>query len=187
MSPNRPIVLANARHLKWRAFDTLERALMLLGGLCIMGFSLSVGLDIVTRTLQRPWLWLQEVTSAFFVYGAFFGLAVATRRADHLMLSAITESFRGTTRLAIEVFNRLVVLACGVCLVWFGVQNFRHGFGSFRMPSLTPLAWWYLAIPVSGVFVCLFVIEQLVNGCRRGFEGDAPRAGVQAPGDDLPP
>jgi TRAP-type C4-dicarboxylate transport system permease small subunit len=105
-------------------------------------------------------------------------LAVAIRRADHLMLSAITESMHGTLRLVVEVFNRLVILVCGVCLVWYGWQNFLHGFGSFRMPSLTPLAWWYLAIPVSGVFVCLFVVEQLVNGIRFGFEppkGAAPR------------
>jgi TRAP-type C4-dicarboxylate transport system permease small subunit len=179
MSATRPIVLQRDRHLKWRAFDALELALMLLCGLCIIGFSTSVVFDIVTRTLQRPWLWLQEVTSALFVYGAFFGLAVATRRADHLMLSAITESMHGTLRLVVEVFNRLVILGCGVCLVWFGWQNFLHGFGSFRMPSLTPLAWWYLAIPVSGVFVCLFVIEQLANGIRFGFEprkSDTPRS-----------
>jgi TRAP-type C4-dicarboxylate transport system permease small subunit len=56
-------------------------------------------------------------------------------------------------------------------MVGFGWENFLHGFGSFRMPSLTPLAWWYLAIPISGVFVCLFVIEQLVNGWRHGFPG----------------
>jgi TRAP-type C4-dicarboxylate transport system permease small subunit len=75
----------------------------------------------------------------------------------------------GATRLVAEIFNRLVVLACGLCMVWFGWENFLHGFGSFRMPSLTPLAWWYLAIPISGAFVCLFVIEQLVNGWRYGF------------------
>ena len=54
-------------------------------------------------------------------------------------------------------------------MVWFGWENFLHGFGSFRMPSLTPLAWWYLAIPIAGVFICLFVIEQLVNGWQNGF------------------
>ena len=90
------------------------------------------------------------MTSAFFIYGAFFGLAVATRRADHLMLSAITEAMTGTTRHLVETFNRLVILGCGLCMVWFGWENFLHGFGSFRMPSLTPLAWWYLAIPISG-------------------------------------
>jgi TRAP-type C4-dicarboxylate transport system permease small subunit len=171
MSKRPSIVLQRDRHLKWRAFDVLEVVLMVLCGIAIAGFSLSVGFDIVTRTLEVPWLWLQEVTSAFFIYGAFFGLAVATRRADHLMLSAITDAMTGTTRHLVETFNRLVVLGCGLCMVGFGWENFLHGFGSFRMPSLTPLAWWYLAIPISGVFVCLFVIEQLVNGWRHGFPG----------------
>jgi TRAP-type C4-dicarboxylate transport system permease small subunit len=176
VSTYRPLLSGRDRHLKWPAFDLLERLLMVACGVAIGGFSLSVVFDIVTRTLQRPWLWLQELTSALFVYGAFLGLAVATRRADHLMLSAITESFHGARRLVLEVANRLVVMACGICMVWFGWGNFRHGFGSFRMPSLTPLAWWYLAIPLSGAFVCLFVLEQLWNGCRRGFER-APGAG----------
>jgi TRAP-type C4-dicarboxylate transport system permease small subunit len=173
------IVLERDRHLKWRAFDPLELLLMVLCGVSIAGFSLSVALDIITRTLGAPWLWLQEVTSAFFIYGSFLGLAVATRRADHLMLSAITETLRGTTRLAVEIVNRLVILACGLCMVWFGWENFLHGFGSFRMPSLTPLAWWYLAIPISGAFVSLFVVEQLVNGWKNGF----PARGPQAPGE----
>jgi TRAP-type C4-dicarboxylate transport system permease small subunit len=175
MSDDRPIVLARDRHLKWRAFDVLELLLMVLCGVAIAGFSISVALDIITRTLGAPWLWLQEVTSAFFIYGSFFGLAVATRRADHLMLSAITEAMTGTIRLVVEIFNRLVILVCGLCMVGFGWQNFLHGFGSFRMPSLTPLAWWYLAIPISGAFVCLFVVEQLVNGLRNGFPARAPQ------------
>jgi TRAP-type C4-dicarboxylate transport system permease small subunit len=187
MSAARPIVLERDRHLKWRWFDPLELGLMLLCGACIMGFSVSVVLDITTRTLQRPWLWLQEVTSALFIWGAFFGLAVATRRADHLMLSAITESMHGAPRLVVEVFNRLVILSCGVCLVWFGWQNFLHGFGSFRMPSLTPLAWWYLAIPVAGVFVCLFVVEQLANGLQFGFESPTPRQDRLVENEVLPP
>ena len=164
-----PIVLQRDRHLKWRAFDRIELLLMVLCGVAIAGFSVCVVLDIVTRTIGSPWLWLQEVTSAFFIYGSFFGMAVATRRADHLMLSAITEAMTGMTRHCVEIFNRLVILVCGLCMVWFGWENFLHGFGSFRMPSLTPLAWWYLAIPIAGVFICLFVIEQLVNGWQNGF------------------
>jgi hypothetical protein len=58
------------------------------------------------------------------------------------MLSAITERMTGTIRLVVEIFNRLVILICGLCMVGFGWQNFLHGFGSFRMRSLTPLAWW---------------------------------------------
>ena len=172
---DRPIVLEIHRHLKWRSFDRLEWLLMILCGICIAGFSLSVLCDIATRTLRHPWLWLQEVTSLFFIYGSFFGMAVATRRADHLYLSAITDSLGGMKRTLAETLNRLVVLACGLLMVVFGFTNFLHGFGSFRMPSLTPLAWWYLSVPIAGTFICLFIIEQLVNGWRNGFAGQ-PRA-----------
>jgi hypothetical protein len=37
------------------------------------------------------------------------------------------------------------------------------------MPSMTPLASLYAAIPMCGVLVALFTIEQLVNGWRHGF------------------
>jgi TRAP-type C4-dicarboxylate transport system permease small subunit len=183
MSERHSIVLQRDRHLKWRAFDGIELVLMVLCGVAIGGFSISVVCDIVTRTLGVPWLWLQEVTSAFFIYGSFIGLAVAIRRSDHLMLSAITETLTGRPRHAVETFNRVVILVCGLCMAWFGWANFLHGFGSFRMPSLTPLAWWYLAIPISGVFVCLFAIEQIVNGWRRGFPALVP----QEDEEDLPP
>ncbi len=169
MSDRRRIVLELDRHLKWRAFDRLEALLMVLCGIAIAGFTICVVLDVLTRTLRSPWLWLQEVTSAFFIYGSFLGMAVATRRADHLMLSAISESMTRRVRFAVEIINRLVILACGLCMVGFGWENFLHGFGSYRMPSLTPLAWWYLAIPIAGGFICLFAFEQLINGWRNGF------------------
>src|SRR5918996_240745 len=105
MSDRGPVVLQRDRHLKWRAFDALEAVLMVLCGVSIAGFSLAVAFDIITRTLAIPWLWLQEVTSAFFIYGSFFGMAVATRRADHLMLSAITEAMPGRVRHFVETFN----------------------------------------------------------------------------------
>ena len=168
------LVLETQRHLKWRALDVLEAVTMVLCGVCLAGFSTSVFFDVLTRTLGAPWLWLQEVTSTFFVYGIFIGAAAATRRNDHLYLSAITETMRGMTRLAAETFNRLVVLAVAFCMVWFGWINFLQGFGSFRMPSMTPIASLYAAIPLCGALVALFTIEQLVNGIRNGFDHPEP-------------
>jgi TRAP-type C4-dicarboxylate transport system permease small subunit len=131
----------------------------------------------VTREIGHPWLWLQEVTSTFFIYGIFIGTAVATRRSDHLYLTALTEAMHGRLRTIAETFNRLVILGAGGCMVWFGYLNFLNGFGNFRMPSLTPIASYYAAIPLSGAFVVLFTIEQLVNGWRYGFERPADGTG----------
>ncbi len=170
MSVGEGLTLQRQRHLKWRALDGVEQVLMVLCGVALMGFSTAVLCDIVTRTVGHPWLWLQEVTSTFFIYGIFIGAAVATRRNDHLYLTAVAEALHGTARLIVEVLIRLVVLAVALCLIYFGYINFLRGFGSFRMPSMTPIASLYAAIPLSGIFIALFTIEQLVNGWRNGFD-----------------
>jgi TRAP-type C4-dicarboxylate transport system permease small subunit len=165
------LVLQQQRHLKWRALDRLETALMMLCGIALAGFSASTLIDIVTRTLGHPILSLQEVTSACFVYGVFIGAGVATRRNDHLYLTAVAESLHGRTRFAVEMLTRAVVLGVGLCMIWFGWLNFLKGFESFRMPSMLPIAYLFAIIPISGALVSLFSVEQMWNGWRHGFEG----------------
>ncbi|OYU47129.1 MAG: C4-dicarboxylate ABC transporter permease [Rhizobiales bacterium PAR1] len=157
-------------HLKWAVLDPLENILMMLCGFTLFAFSTSVVFDIATRIAGRPWLWLQEVTSTFFIYGVFIGAAVATRRNDHLCLTALSETLHGRMRFWVEVITRVVTLVVAVCMVVYGYQNFLRGFGSFRMPSLTPIASLYAAIPISGVLIVLFSLEQIVNGWRNGFD-----------------
>src|SRR6516225_6222386 len=168
------LVLKRQRHLKWRALDPLETVLMILCGLLLFGFCSTVIFDIVTREIGHPWLWLQEVTSTLFIYAIFTGAAVATRRNDHLYLTAIADTLHGTPRLVVEVATRVVVLGVALCFIYFGYLNFLRGFSSFRMPSMTPIASLYAAIPICGALIALFTIEQLINGLRNGFERDEP-------------
>ncbi|MDH2346915.1 TRAP transporter small permease [Bradyrhizobium sp. SSUT18] len=175
------LLVQRQRHLKWRGLDWLELALMILCGVLCFGFSLSVTADIVTRTIGHPWLWLQEVTSTLFIYAIFIGAAAATRRNDHLYLTAISEAMHGTSRVIVEVIIRLVVLGVAFCLIWYGYQNYLRGFGSFRLPSGTPIASLYAIIPLSGLLVGLFTIEQLVNGLRNGFDDPEPSDEDAAP------
>lgn len=169
------LVVPRQRHLKWKALDGVEMVLMIICGLTLLAFSLSVCADILTRSIGRPWLWLQEVTSTFFIYAIFIGAAVATRRNDHLYLTAFAESMHGKPRIAAELAIRLIVLAVASCMIYYGYINYLRGFGSFRLPSNTPIASLYAAIPVSGVLIAIFTIEQIVCGWRNGFEHFEPQ------------
>jgi TRAP-type transport system small permease protein len=175
----RALVLQRHRQLKWKAFDKLEAGLMILCGVCIFMFTLAVFCDVLTRTLGAPWLWLQQVTTAFFAWGVFIGMAAATRRNDNFYLTEITKRMTGAPRTAIEITNRIVVLIVSALLVWFGSKNAMLDLGSYRMPSLIPLAVYTGIVPIAGVLIALFSIEQLVNGWTNGFEGPEDR-------DDLP-
>src|SRR5260370_40710805 len=87
MSGRYSLVLESQRHLKWRRLDALEQGLMILCGVALAGFTTTVFFDVVTRILGHPWLWLQEGTTAFFVYGVVIGPARATLRRDPPSLS----------------------------------------------------------------------------------------------------
>jgi TRAP-type C4-dicarboxylate transport system permease small subunit len=178
-APADRLVQQRRRHLKWPALDPFERVLMILCGVSLGGFSTSTLLDVVTRTIGHPWLFLQEVTSAFFVYGIFIGAGVATRRQDHLYLTAVAEAMHGRSRFIVETMTRLVVLGVGLAMIWFGWLNFLKGFQSFRMPSMLPIAYLFAAIPISGVLVTLFSIEQIWNGWRNGYEGHDEPADIE--------
>ncbi|MCE9657776.1 MAG: TRAP transporter small permease [Burkholderiales bacterium] len=171
MADFRALILQRHRHLKWKALDPIEAALMVLCGVCISMFTLAVFLDVLTRTIGMPWLWLQQVTTAFFAWGVFVGMAVATRRNDHFYLTEITKRLTGRPRSTIELTNRLIVLAVSVLLVWCGTQNALLDLGSYRMPSLIPLTVYTAIVPIAGLLIGLFTLEQLINGWKHGFEG----------------
>ena len=102
------LVIQDQRHLKWRALDPVEQGLMILCGICIATFSFLVFADVITRAIGRPWLWVQEVTMTFFIYGIFIGVAAATRRNDHLYLAVLAESMSGGARVFFEFMQELV-------------------------------------------------------------------------------
>jgi len=124
---SRPTGAAAAASPEMAVFDRLELILMMLCGLLCFG-SLALFNVRYRHPHHRPsWLWLQEVTSTLFIYAIFIGAAVATRRNDHLYLTAISDALHGTPRLIVEVLIRLVVLGVAVLLIWFGYINFLRG------------------------------------------------------------
>lgn len=172
-------VLSRKRpQLKWRALDGVEFALIVLCGLLLVGFLVSELGDVAFRILRRPWLEAQEFSLGFFVWGVFMGGALGVRRNDHFRLAATAEVFSGAARTVVECFQQLVMLFVAFCMMWFGYKNYLTGFGSFLMPSLTPIALLYAAIPVSGALIGLFTVEKLVNGLRRGFPDTEPDFGM---------
>jgi TRAP-type C4-dicarboxylate transport system permease small subunit len=163
-----------ARHLKWPLLDPLERGLMVLCALLLLGFTVVEVADVFWRNVHRPWLNANEFAAGFFVWGVFLGMGVAVRRDQHFRLTAISHTLRGPRRTVVETLNRLVILAVAISMVVFGYRNYLAGYGSFLMPSLTPIAVLYAAIPVAGALIALFIVEELVNGWRHGFEGPEP-------------
>ena len=117
-------------------------------------------------------------TAAMFLVGG--GILTHNVPALHFAIKAISPHgvlgnvFGMLADVVVGAIVGVVVLGVAVCFIYFGWLNFLRGFSSFRMPSMTPIASLYAAIPICGVLVALFTIEQLVNGLRNGFAHDEP-------------
>src|SRR2546423_14335711 len=103
MADYRALILQRHRKLKWKAFDWLEALLMILCGVSIGMFTLTGLCDVVTRRIGAPWLWLQQITTAFFAWGVFLGMAAAARRNGHFFPSGIIQRESGGPLTAAEV------------------------------------------------------------------------------------
>ena len=74
------LVLDRQRHLKWRALDKLELILMIICGATLLGFSVSVSLDILLAVMTilkgKPLLGMVGIF--------FFPISIAGTRASAL-------------------------------------------------------------------------------------------------------
>lgn len=165
------LISQDERNLKWRTLDLLEYALLWATGLLLAFFTATVFLDVVLRTIGRPWLWLQEGTLIAFVWAIFVGAAIAVRRNQHFYVTALVTDMTGRSRLVLETVNSFIMLAISLVVAYFGYLNFLQGFGNLLPVTQLPLAYTTGAIPVFGFFTALFTLERFLNGWRNGFEG----------------
>lgn len=163
------LVSQEDRPLKTKALDGLEFVLLVVSGLALLTFTVTVFLDVVTRLLGTPILWLQEATLIAFVWGTFIGASVAQRRGEHFVVTSLGVKARQTRRAVTETAIGLTLIGIGVLVTVFGYANFRQGFGNQLPVTGLPLAVLTGAIPVLGVLLSLFTIERLVQGWRHNF------------------
>ena len=164
------LVLQEQRHLKWRVLDPIENMLMVLCGICHHGIQRAGSLRH-RHPRDRP-----SVAMAARNDDGLFHLrnVYRRRRRDATQRPSLSRgACRIDERQQAVFFSRCSIAssccASAFCMVYFGYLNVLDGFKSLRMPSMTPIAYLYIAIPICGALVALFTIEQMVNGWRKGF------------------
>ncbi len=110
--------------------------------------------------------WTEELARFLLVWVALLGGAVAFGTKGHLGVDYFVGKFDPEVRKLMSVVSQLVVL-------FFAASIFIYGGGrvvadALAMEQTTPALGWkmghvYLALPISGVFMALYTIENLVE------------------------
>ena len=110
--------------------------------------------------------WTEELARFLLVWVTLLGGAVAFGTKGHLGVDYFVAKLHVDARKAMAIISHLIVL-------FFAVAIFLYGGGrvvsdALAMEQMTPALGWrmgyvYLALPISGVFIVLYTIENLVE------------------------
>lgn len=107
--------------------------------------------------------WSQDVIRLCFTYIIYLGAAYCVREKAHLNIDFIIGMMNPMVRKVIEFIINVVLLVFFVFIVYFGMQFVATG-GTQKSPYLMiPMTYYYYGIPVSGVLMFFYMLEQIVE------------------------
>lgn len=151
------------RALKWRQLDWLESGLVIVCALNLALFTVATLINVISRSLDRPVLWINELILGAFVWGVFLGASVAVRRNEHFRIAGFVDGLPRYWRLGFETIIQIIIFGCGACIAVYGYTNFLQGFHDYLETTGTPIAVITAAVPVFGVLTMIFCVERVTN------------------------
>lgn len=128
-------------------------------------------LDVVWGVFTRHVLnaqasWSEELARFLLVWVSLLGGAVAFGTKGHLGVDYFVGKLCPETRRLMAIFAHLVVLFFAAGIFVYGGS--RVVSDALAMEQMTPALGWkmgyvYLALPISGIFMVLYTIENLVE------------------------
>lgn len=137
-----------------------HRIVLFIAQASILAMVAIVTLTVILRYCFNTGLsWAEEVPRLLVTVFAFIACAIGVRDHMHVAVNAIYNKFPvgGTGRKALDNLTDIVVLLCGLFMLFTGGARTMKLFG---MPGTLPItgistAWQYLPIPIAG-FVITF-------------------------------
>ncbi|WP_100400304.1 TRAP transporter small permease [Bacillus sp. FJAT-44742] len=137
-------------------------------GLLFLGLFLTAAvtlLQVVFRyVLGQSLAWSQEFVLICFVYTVLFGAVLGIKNSEHLQVDLLDKAPEPIRKISV-ILEFLIVIALISVLVYYGFQLFLNNLQSGQIVGIlpVPVAYVYLAIPVSGLFMLYFQVRKVMK------------------------
>lgn len=158
-------------------FDHLVNGMIFLAGLILVFIMFSVCMEVILRYfLNRPQMWVTEVTEVLLLYITFLGSAWLLREEGHVKVDIILNRLKPRMLALLGIFSSLIGIFVSITLT---VAGFRLTWDYLERGIYTPTA---MEIPVSIIIVIipvgsLILLIQFVRRCWLNVTGFVIEAG----------
>ncbi|MBD8066713.1 TRAP transporter small permease [Devosia sp. PTR5] len=145
-----------------RVFGGVAMVALWLAGLGLVAMTAIVAYQVFMRYVMNsspPWT---EASSIMIMsWFIFLGAAVGVREKFHMGFDVLLYVLPPSGKPVLRTISDLAIFAFGFGMVWFGGELALRGW-TVRVPVLgVPQTLTYLPIVVSGLLICLFVLERM--------------------------
>lgn len=148
---------------RWSWCDRAEGALLQMVAVLLASILLSVTAQVLSRMVGVAFLvWTDEVIRIAVVWLTFLGSAVGIRRNAHFVIDLLVGALPPRAARAAErgIWGAVTVVV--LILVWTGWQLSEIALDRVYPITRVRQAWAFAAVPIGGVLMLLFLVEQLV-------------------------
>lgn len=150
----------------------------------IMVLTVIVSYQVFSRYVDfvPPYLWTEEAARFCFIWTVLLGAAIAVREGTHFTIDVLPQGMSAWLQRTVEVTVLSLIAVIALVMIFGGLRFTEIGWDRISTTSGIRLAWVFAAIPVSGVSILLFVVEQLADVFRGESARLGSREGLEAEG-----
>jgi TRAP-type C4-dicarboxylate transport system permease small subunit len=147
-------------------YDWTYKIIMFICKLLLIGDILITSWAVAGRYI--PFItdphWSEEIVLTFMVYMAVLSATLAIRKGAHIRMTAFDTYLPKKVLVVSDILADLAVMILGIILVVYGIRfcnsplSLRGKYAS--IPTLSKV-WQYLPVPVAGVGMIIFELEQI--------------------------
>lgn len=150
-----------------RTKRVVDKFLELLLMISVGVMTLVVLWGVLTRfVVGDPSHWTEEVSTNLLIWVALLGAAVAFGRQEHLGLDYFVLKLDPDAQRWVAIIGQIIVLAFAASAMIYG--GYVLASETLAAGQVTPvmgikMGYVYLAVPLSGAFICLYCLERIVE------------------------
>jgi len=134
-----------------------------------------VTLQMISRLtgLIPAWIWTEEMARFLFIWMVMLGAMIGVREGTHFEVDVWPE-MKPRANAALGLVSMVFVLITALIFVWYGINFVRFGWNQTSELAELPMAWIFVAWPLTGATWLLFGIPRLLADIRILRYGPTP-------------
>jgi TRAP-type C4-dicarboxylate transport system permease small subunit len=145
----------------------LEKIAIVLTTLFTIMLMVALVWQVFSRfVINVPSIWTEEIGRYSFINMVLLGAAVGVKRNSHFGVTFLTDMMHGKFKdYYLRFFVNVLILICALVLCWYGaVFTVRFGLNRVSPTFLTPMAYAFVILPISGALMTCFALYNIVWG-----------------------